>query len=43
MTVSELRPYLKVQWPRINEELLEGKYIPQLVRQLEMPKCNGGI
>jgi retron-type reverse transcriptase len=25
MTVGELRPYLKVQWPRIKEELLEGK------------------
>ena len=29
MTVGELRPYLKVQWPRIKEELLEGKYEPQ--------------
>lgn len=26
MTVGELRGYLKEHWPRIKEELLEGKY-----------------
>ena len=43
MTAGELRPYLKAQWPRIKEELLEGKYMPQPVRRVEIPKRGGGI
>jgi hypothetical protein len=38
MTVEELTPYLKEHWPRIGEELLEGKYEPQPVRRVENPK-----
>ncbi|XSC42250.1 hypothetical protein ACF1BQ_027670 [Bradyrhizobium sp. RDT10] len=29
MTVEQLQPYLKEHWPRIREELLEGRYRPQ--------------
>ena len=43
MTVSELRPYLKGQWPKIKEEMLEGKYKPQPVRRVEIPKRSGGM
>lgn len=43
MTAGELRPYLKAQWPRIKEELLEGKYMPQPVRRVEIAKRGGGI
>jgi RNA-directed DNA polymerase len=38
MTVEELRPYLRENWPRIKEELLAGGYQPQPVRKVEIPK-----
>jgi RNA-directed DNA polymerase len=41
MTVEELVPYLKLEWPRIREELLKGSYQPVPVRQVEIPKPNG--
>ena len=36
MTTGELRSYLKVEWPRIKEELLAGRYKPQPVRRVEI-------
>ena len=41
MTVEELVHYLKMEWPRIREELLKGTYEPMPVRQVEIPKPNG--
>lgn len=41
MTVEELVPYLKMEWPRIREELIKGTYQPMPVRQVEIPKPNG--
>lgn len=43
MKVDELRPFLKSKWPTIKEELLEGKYKPEPVRRVEIPKPDGGI
>jgi len=43
MTVDELKPYLREQWPRIREELLEGRYTPSPVRGVEIPKPGGGM
>jgi len=43
MAVEELKPYLKAQWPQIKEKLLEGKYQPQAVWTVEIPKPNGGV
>jgi RNA-directed DNA polymerase len=41
MTVEALGPHLKEHWPRIREELLNGKYRPQPVRKVDIPKPDG--
>lgn len=41
MPVSELRPYLDGHWSRIKEELLDGSYRPQSVREVMIPKPGG--
>jgi RNA-directed DNA polymerase len=43
MTVDELKVYLERHWPRIREELLEGRYIPQPVLAVDIAKPGGGI
>jgi RNA-directed DNA polymerase len=42
MTVNELPAYLRLQWPRLREELLAGRYQPQPVRRVAIPKPGGG-
>ena len=42
MKVGELNAYLKSHWPEIKEALLNGRYQPQPVRQVEIPKSGGG-
>jgi RNA-directed DNA polymerase len=43
MTVEGLTPYLREQWLRLKEELLSGKYDPQPVKRVEIPKPQGGM
>jgi RNA-directed DNA polymerase len=40
--VSELRGWLKENWPSVKAALLEGRYIPQPVRAVDIPKPSGG-
>jgi group II intron reverse transcriptase/maturase len=42
MTVAELRGWLKGNWPSVKGALLEGRYIPQPVRAVDIPKPSGG-
>ena len=41
MTVEGLMDYCRKHWTRIREELLSGRYKPQPVRQVEIPKPDG--
>jgi RNA-directed DNA polymerase len=42
MRVEELAGYLKEHWPRIREQLLQGRYQPQPVKRVKIPKPGGG-
>jgi RNA-directed DNA polymerase len=42
MTVEELLPYLKQHGKEIRQSIFEGKYKPQGVRRVEIPKPDGG-
>ena len=42
MSVNKLASHLKVHWPAIRAQLLEGTYEPQPVRRVEIPKASGG-
>jgi RNA-directed DNA polymerase len=42
MSVDQLKPYLAEHWAEIKESLLRGKYKPQAVRVVFIPKPKGG-
>jgi RNA-directed DNA polymerase len=43
MTVQQLPEHLKQHWPAIREQLLNGAYVPQPVKRVEIPKPDGGV
>ena len=43
MEVKDLRDYLKVHWLEVREALESGKYRPNPVRRVEIPKPAGGM
>jgi group II intron reverse transcriptase/maturase len=42
LSVGETAEYLKAHWPRLKQELLEGRYRPAPVRRVQIPKAGGG-
>jgi len=43
LKIADLRPYLRLKWPGIREQLLGGSYRPRPVRRVEIPKPDGGV
>lgn len=43
MKVDELLPFLKEHYETLKADLLSGKYKPQPVKRVEIPKPNGGV
>lgn len=43
MTVDDLEPHLKKNWPRIKEQLLKGEYKPLPVKRIEIHKPGKGV
>ena len=43
MSVVDLKPFLVEHWPRVRDDLLAGRYQPQAVRGVEIPKPGGGV
>lgn len=41
MTVDDFLDYLKQHWPRIRQQLIDGRYRPKPVRRVEIPKPDG--
>jgi len=42
ITVKQLPDVLKARWPKIEDQLLAGRYQPQPVRRVTIPKPDGG-
>jgi group II intron reverse transcriptase/maturase len=42
-TVAALPAYLREHWPAIREQLLSGRYQPNAVKRVEIPKPGGGV
>jgi len=43
MAVNDLQPYLNAEWERIKSELLEDRYLPHPVKEVAIPKADGGV
>jgi RNA-directed DNA polymerase len=43
MTVEKLGQYLRSHWPRLKEELCDGRCEPENIRAVEIPKPDGGM
>jgi RNA-directed DNA polymerase len=43
LTVSQLKDWLKMHWPRVKQALLAGDNMPQPVRRVDIPKPAGGV
>ena len=40
-TTDEIQTVMQKQWPKIKQDILDGKYCPSPVRRVEIPKPDG--
>ena len=43
LSIAETAEFLKTDWPRVREELRNGRYRPRPVRRVQIPKAGGGM
>lgn len=43
LSVGELKDWLKQHWASVKTALLQGNYLPQAIRKVEIPKPDGGV
>ena len=43
LSIAETADFLRADWPRIRESLLDGSYRPVPVRRVQIPKPDGGV
>ncbi|WP_267478613.1 group II intron reverse transcriptase/maturase [Paraburkholderia saeva] len=43
LPVEQFADWLKVHWPSVKAALLEGRYIPEAIRAVDIPKPAGGV
>ena len=41
ITIEEIKELLRKQWPKIKQDILDGKYFPSPVKRVEIPKPDG--
>jgi group II intron reverse transcriptase/maturase len=42
VNTNEIRRYLKINWPQIREQIINGNFKPSCVKRVDIPKPNGG-
>jgi RNA-directed DNA polymerase len=42
MTVEQMGEHLRIAWPKLRENLLNGEYRPSPIRRVDIPKADGG-
>jgi RNA-directed DNA polymerase len=43
LSVEQFKDWLKIHWPSVRAALLEGRYMPAVVRAVDIPKPAGGV
>ena len=43
MTIADFPAYAREHWPAVREQIIQGRYVPQPVRRVELRKPGGGI